>query len=410
MRYATKTLLLRMIAVSLFFLLSGCANTTDILENVSDAIKNPTFLHRNIKTFDVLSEAEVPADVRLSVAALVLKMRHQNPPSQLVTFDKKGMHLIQENYFRYAGFRWNSMTISSYNITRQSSDEENIHIEGALYFSDQVGRFTSSTFSISYKLLKQKYILIQHSEIVDNFPLKPIIKTYFVPLSAIRKIHKKMSSFTEIYLFSQKHAIPMRANDVELAEYEKLNLLDKIKGEGQSKSIKGEFVAMVFCMNRLPDQGQLILDVTDSAGKSILKNRDDPMYLDYSGWQAGLIEFQGEVRSSKRSFQVKAYHQNNQRKKLIGRFKSSLSYKESTDFMGAPLTKKNILLNLNVKDNAKLIQARLYALGYYSGAIDGLFGKGSRRALQKFNQSSLKNNSSQWDLTTQKHLFKNTGL
>ena len=113
MYYGTNTLFLRIIAISLFFFLPGCANTTDIVTNISDSIEIPEFLKKDVKTFGVLSEAEVPADVRLSVAALVLEMRHKKLPSRLITFDKKGTHLIQEDHFKYAGFKWNSMVITS---------------------------------------------------------------------------------------------------------------------------------------------------------------------------------------------------------------------------------------------------------------------------------------------------------
>lgn len=60
-------------------------------------------------------------------------------------------------------------------------------------------------------------------------------------------------------------------------------------------------------------------------------------------------------------------------------------------------------------DDAKLIQARLADLGFYSAAIDGAFGKGSRAALAQFKQTNGLGGNGNWDLPTQQALFSGTG-
>jgi N-acetylmuramoyl-L-alanine amidase len=67
------------------------------------------------------------------------------------------------------------------------------------------------------------------------------------------------------------------------------------------------------------------------------------------------------------------------------------------------------LLNPALRTDARLIQTRLKELGYYGGKVDGLFGKGSYRALENYSLSAGISGSGRWDLTLQKELFKGTG-
>jgi hypothetical protein len=60
--------------------------------------------------------------------------------------------------------------------------------------------------------------------------------------------------------------------------------------------------------------------------------------------------------------------------------------------------------------DAVKIQRRLADLGYYTLKVDGAFGKGSRAALKAFRQNAGLGGDSRWDLTTQKALFRGTGL
>lgn len=112
---------------------------------------------------------------------------------------------------------------------------------------------------------------------------------------------------------------------------------------------------------------------------------------------------------------------------LVGRFESTLTYPspsesrpaQEPEIKGAPQAEQQVpegplargerLLNLSVRNDARLIQTRLAELGYYKSAVDGLFGKGSRAALRRFRQEALGDDSVKWDLKAQKMLFKGTG-
>ena len=74
-----------------------------------------------------------------------------------------------------------------------------------------------------------------------------------------------------------------------------------------------------------------------------------------------------------------------------------------------PISSGQTLLNPALRTDAKLIQTRLKELGYYGGQVDGMFGKGSYRALENYSLSAGIPGSGRWDLTLQKELFKGTG-
>jgi len=64
------------------------------------------------------------------------------------------------------------------------------------------------------------------------------------------------------------------------------------------------------------------------------------------------------------------------------------------------------LLNPAVPQDARMIQILLADLGFYSGAIDGIWGKGSQAALTAFKQEQSLQNPEKWDLETQMLLFR----
>jgi hypothetical protein len=50
----------------------------------------------------------------------------------------------------------------------------------------------------------------------------------------------------------------------------------------------------------------------------------------------------------------------------------------------------------------------LAEVGFYSGPVDGIWGRDSRAALRAFKEKSGLKNPEQWDKETQVHLFKGT--
>ena len=58
--------------------------------------------------------------------------------------------------------------------------------------------------------------------------------------------------------------------------------------------------------------------------------------------------------------------------------------------------------------DAREVQSRLAALGYYAATVDGIWGAGSRRALSNFKLAAGLPPNADWDRATQTHLFQAT--
>ncbi|GAB6060299.1 FlgO family outer membrane protein [Desulfonatronum parangueonense] len=74
-----------------------------------------------------------------------------------------------------------------------------------------------------------------------------------------------------------------------------------------------------------------------------------------------------------------------------------------------PLSRGTILLDPKNSLAARLIQARLAELNYYTDRIDGIWGKNSRAALNRFKSNRQLASPTTWDLSAQRELFKGTG-
>jgi peptidoglycan hydrolase-like protein with peptidoglycan-binding domain len=71
-----------------------------------------------------------------------------------------------------------------------------------------------------------------------------------------------------------------------------------------------------------------------------------------------------------------------------------------------PIASASIVLNPLVPQDAQIIQTRLAQLGFYKGSIDGIWGKGSRGALQAFKERHSLEDANKWNKETQRALFR----
>ena len=89
-------------------------------------------------------------------------------------------------------------------------------------------------------------------------------------------------------------------------------------------------------------------------------------------------------------------------------------YKQTTpsidDTEEGPVASGSVFLNPFLKLDARIIQKRLADLGYYDLKIDGIFGKNSQKAIQKFKKNNGLRDNATWDIQTQKLLFKGSDL
>ncbi|WP_052813321.1 FlgO family outer membrane protein [Desulfonatronum thioautotrophicum] len=88
---------------------------------------------------------------------------------------------------------------------------------------------------------------------------------------------------------------------------------------------------------------------------------------------------------------------------------SAHSASEQEAVREGPLARGTILLDPGNALAARLIQARLAELNYYNDRIDGIWGRNSRAALNRFKSNRQLASPTAWDLTAQRELFKGTG-
>ena len=75
-----------------------------------------------------------------------------------------------------------------------------------------------------------------------------------------------------------------------------------------------------------------------------------------------------------------------------------------------PVLTGEILLDPAVSRDAQMIQSRLAELGLYKGAIDGIWGRGSRAALRAFKERYALGDPETWNRETQILLFRGADL
>jgi len=74
-----------------------------------------------------------------------------------------------------------------------------------------------------------------------------------------------------------------------------------------------------------------------------------------------------------------------------------------------PLASGTLLLTPSNPEDVETIQGRLAELGFYSGGIDGIWGRDTRAALRAFKEKIGLKNPEQWDKETQMLLFRELG-
>lgn len=386
--------------ISFSILFVGC--TSNMKELVNNSKNNK--VEQEIISHKLLSNSELPIDIKLSVNSLVLKMRGKSPKSSIVRYDPNGTHIITEDKFKYDNFVWSNLNIMKYNILSKDNSTTDIELVGVLSFKDIIGRFTSPIFHMNYQIKNKKSIIVKNSYIVDNFISKNMTKAYIVPLDKFRGQKNKLKDFVSLFKFAKANAIRMNANEKEIESYNKLTFFDKLKGKYPNNAIKGEFVMMIFCMERFPENYKLILEPTNA------KNLK-PKYLNDNGWQMGLIPFKGEARSLFKPFTVKVFYKKDKSyiKNKLAEFNNKMNYSRLNSNLNV-ISNAKLVLNMKNKQHVKLIQMRLGYLKYYNGKLDGVLTNSLKESLLQFNKNVLNVNSDKWSVDTQKALFKGTNI
>jgi hypothetical protein len=381
-----------------------------------------------IKIVDLDSQ---PAHVKFVIAAMINRMRGNRDKIPEVVFAPEGKHAFYDKNFTYDDFRLFAVQITGFKVKKQTKNEAECVIEGIFDFTDLFNRRVADYFAADYTV-KHGGITINKSATALIAPSLPDIQVYYVPKSSFKGMNmKEISSFMDLYIHALTNAFTMTPTQEEIKNkqaYEKLSVWKKMVTRVNSKP--EDCFIMLFCKDRLPAYASLemkITDASDTGGTEFF----EPLTIDDNGWRAVISGGTFSVNVLNNNFYVNVFYNANPginpKPVRIGLYMNRKNYANSPGFIvkyekgsekqqqinkqaaSAPIESGSVFLDPRHKGDAKLIQSRLKELGYYTKSIDGKFGPGSRKALEKFKKARGLGNGAVWDLKTQKLLFENSG-
>jgi hypothetical protein len=312
----------------------------------------------------------------------------------------------------------------------QTKTKARLIIEGIFSFEDLFRRGSAVYFAADYTVHKNG-ITINNSGTALIPPGFPDIEVYYVPVSSFNGVDmKEISSFMDLYLHAVINAVDMQPTEADrkvYEEFEKLSTWKKITA--RSATIAEDFYIMAFCKDRLPPETSLEMRITNNAqmrGEKLF----EVGYVYDQGWRAMIAggnfspdSFNNNIYAG---FQYDADPGPKSRAECVGIYKNQKNYNNTPKFIvkqkggsktaviqeskSTPIASGSVFLNPGNKDDARRIQSRLAEMGYYSKKIDGDFGSGSKKALKMFKKDNGLDDNFNWDLNTQKILFKNSDL
>ncbi len=414
-------------ALGLFLVISlaGCKVQQHIQETRTQ-YETPPF-EMPVPEFEVVSEDEVPGDVRLVTAAILEKMRHEKQSLETVRFARDGKHVLSEPDFAFEGFNLDSVIIEEYQAQELSDEDYLCRLKGYLTFVDPLNRQTVNYYTAEYRMTSAG-ITIDKSAAFTVSPVFPETKAFILKEEHLEMAVRSAESFIELYAEVAAMAqsmTPTREEIRQKREQEEMSFFERLRS-GTSTESKDQ-VMVIFVMNRLTPDAALEVVVSDTLhGRS---SAVSPSFLDFNGWQ--VAAFGGDFAIDHDVFYTKVYYRpapgvlpEGEEEVLVGLFTNEKNY-EDPDVVQktahpepetrvkpqteGPLAAGRVMLSTSSNDEAEVIQTRLAELGFYNMAIDGLWGPGSRKALQNYQESAGLDPHGEWNMQTQMKLFSGTG-
>jgi hypothetical protein len=417
---------------ALSFILFGCvsSNTTSSTP-VATSEKKGLVISPPDRQIENLEKQ--PAHIKFVMAAIVNTLRGGRDPIPEVRFDPTGNHVAYETDFYYEGFDLSLIQITGFTVKNETQSSADLIIEGVLNFKDLFGRGAANYFAADYTV-NSNGIIINKSAITLIAPAIPDIEVYYVPKSSFDAIDvSDITSFIDLYLHAGTNAmnmVPTQDEQYAKANFDRLSDFKKMFESNPTKA--GEYYIMAFCKDRLPADAALEMKITDKpemAGKTILESG----YVYDQGWRVMLSGGKFVLDALKNNLYITIRYNTNStpesKFKIIGRYKNQKNYEDIPQFtivekpgmkkksapvvvervMG-PIESGAVFLKISDIEDAKIVQTKLRDLGYYTKKIDGLFGKGSKKALLEYKIDQGLSEETIWDLETQKTLFRGSGL
>jgi hypothetical protein len=359
----------------------------------------------------------------------VNKLRGDRDPIPEVVFDPKGKHAFYDTDFTFDEFDLRLVQITGFEAGDQTETQARQAIEGVFNFKDLFGRGAAVYFAAGYTVHKNGVTITQSGTALIA-PAIPDIELFFVPKSSFSNVDmKEISSYMDLYLHAVLNAFPMAPT---AEERQKMEAYDKTKtgapGAGD-ETAPGDYYILAFCKDRLPWEASLEMKVTDQPG---MKGKQvfETGYVYDRGWRVMMAGGVFSPDALKDNFYIDVLYNTAPEAKPacinIGSYTNQKNYGNTPRYdikpvgipldpakaqiLPGPIESGTLFLNPGKKADAVRIQAQLTKTGHYQKAVDGAFGEGSKQALRNFKKDAGLGDTSTWDLTTQKMLFKNSGL
>lgn len=422
------------IFVVLCFLLVmvGCKAPKNLFD-MNDAPPQPTSAEIAAENnASVVPVTELPGQTQAVLGALLSAIRGEKTMAENVSFDPKGMHEIGDPDvdWKYYGVAATEIDIDI--VVPENKTTSHGILRGVFNFVSDIGQKRSEFFYANYTITNKRKLVITESATGPVYPDFPRVACFYVDNEALMQAAPRLTSFRALYLFALDNSYNMFASPEEIAkkaEYEQLSFFDKMTSSGLlHEPVDGKFAVLVFMMDRISPIARFEIKM-NSSKNGVGDCPADPVYLFFDeGYAMGMYQGEGEIMDRKSTFYVHAYYMKEDLEgadlERIARFSSdkifaldelstppgaqwvTRSLKESGSSGIAKTPKIARLLDPGNRDDARLIQQALRDKGYYHSNVDGLFGKGSQKALLDYKKAEMGQENIQWDMTTQQHLFR----
>jgi hypothetical protein len=423
-----KKITIRVGFLILFLSLGGCLPTsTNLIPDISTPEEAPVI---DLPDRTIADLSKQPAHVKFVLAAMGNKVRGGRDTIPEVKFSPNGAHAFYDPDFTYGDFDLTRIQITGFEVVDQTKNKARLIIEGIFSFEDLFRRGSAVYFAADYTV-HENGVTINNSGTALIAPGYPDIEVYFVPISSFDGVDmKEISSFMDLYLHAVINAYDMRTTEADRKnkeEFEKLSTWKKMIATNEN--MLQDFYIMAFCKDRLPPETSLQMEIKNNA-QLRGENLFDVGYFYDQGWRVMIAAGNFSPDSLNNNIYVGLQYEvdpgSNPNARCAGIYKNQKNYNNTPRFIvkqsgesktttvqepkSTPVASGSVFLNPSEKEDARLIQRKLAEMGYYTQKIDGDFGPGSRNALKQFKQDSGLGDNFNWDLNTQKMLFKNSGL
>jgi len=409
------------------WLLAGC-KTGQHLQMTGAAHEQPPFTV-NAPAIEPLDEQEVPDDIQMVTAAIIAKLRQVDSGIDNISFNPSGSHYTPESRFEYDGFSVTSINILHHSAEQATVQSYSCELAGTMMFQDELGRRALVSYDVNYTLFQDR-VVVDSSLIRPVPPIFPNAQAFIIESSKMRNIVRQRLNYENFYAQVVTNSVNMTPTPEEVKLHRELQELSFFQRLQRTPSnVKQDYFMVIFVKDRLTPDALIEVVVSENIHdrRSVL----GPSYHDFDGWRVAM--FQGNFAIDGDMFYAKTYYRPAQEilpdgadQVLIAIFTPEKKYdkpepqKMQTAVRPAegtqtqtpaegPIASGKKLLNPANRDDARVIQTRLAELGFYSMAIDGLWGPGSRGALQGFQRANYIAANGEWTMQSQMSLFNGTG-